>query len=341
MSDILQKITRQIIDGAILDDAQMRSAFDEIMEGNASPVQMASFLVSLRMRGETPVDIAAGAATLRAKALILDAPEGTMDIVGTGGDSVGTYNISTAAAMVVAGAGIPVAKHGNKAVSSKSGAADVLSALGIDMDCPFSALEDALKTANVVFLMAPRHHSAMRHVGPVRAELGVRTIFNLLGPLANPALVKRILVGSYDAHWLRPFAEALDRLGTQYAWVVHGADGLDELSTTGPNQIVSLNKGRIDSFTLNPADLGLPAASLDDLKGGDSDYNARALRRLLAGETGPYRDIVLLNAAGALVAAGHESDMNTAFTRARTAIDNGAANAALDRLITTTNAHKT
>ena len=337
MSEKLHNITKQIIDGTELPEAVMRTAFDEIMEGQASPVELASFLVSLRMRGETPGDIAAGAAVLRIKALHINAPDDAMDIVGAGGDKIGTYNISTATAMVVAGTGIPVAKHGNKAVSSKSGAADVLSMLGINMECPFEALEEALETAGVVFLMAPRHHAAMRHVGPIRAELGVRTIFNLLGPLSNPAGVTRILVGSFDAVWLHPFAEALHRLGTRHAWVVHGADGLDELSTTGTNQITQLRDGQIKSFTLHPSDLGLKTAAINDIKGGNPEVNAAALRRLLEGEAGPYRDIVLLNAAGALVAGGHETELSDALARAAAAIDSKKALNALDTLINITN----
>ena len=337
MSEKLHEITKQIIEGAELPEAVMQTAFAEIMEGHASPVELASFLISLRMRGETPDDIAAGAAILRSKALSITAPDTAMDIVGTGGDKIGTYNISTATAMVVAGTGVPVAKHGNKAVSSKSGAADVLTMLGINMDCPFDALEDALAQAGVVFLMAPRHHSAMRHVGPIRAELGVRTIFNLLGPLSNPAGVTRILVGSYDAMWLHPFAEALDKLGTRHAWIVHGADGLDELSTTGNNQIVQLRGGKIKSFTLNPSELGLKTASLEEIKGGSPEVNATALRQLLEGQAGPYRDIVLLNAAGALVAGGHEEQLSDALARAEAAIDSKKALNALDTLIYITN----
>ena len=337
MSDSLTTLTKQLTEGAVLPPEQMAAGFDQMMAGNASPVQMAAFLIALKMRGETPSDIAAGAACLRRNALTLPAPDGAMDIVGTGGDGIGTYNISTATALVLAGAGIPVAKHGNKAVSSKSGAADVLTALGIKMDCPFDALSEALDQAGIVFLMAPRHHSAMRHVGPVRAELGVRTIFNLLGPLSNPALVRRILVGVFDARWLTPFAEALQTLGTTHAWVVHGADGLDELSTTGTNQIVILKDGRISETTLHPSDLGLPVARLDDIKGGSAEQNAAALRALLDGQTGPYRDIVLLNAAAAFVAGGHETDLSAGQERARNAIDSGAARTALDQLVTITN----
>ena len=209
----------------------------------------------------------------------------------------------------------------------------MLSALGITIDCPFEQLETALKDAHICFLMAPRHHAAMRHVGPVRAELKIRTIFNLLGPLSNPALVNRIMVGVYDAHWLRPFAEALKQLGTSHAWIVHGANGLDEMSTTGENQICALADGVISDFTLHPEELGIAVTSIDALKGGDADVNAAALRKVLDGETGPYRDIVLLNATAGLVATGHESDMKIALGRAQDSLDSGAARTALTKLI--------
>lgn len=337
MSDILNKLTKQITENQILPADQMTAGFDEMMEGKASPVQMAAFLIALKMRGEAPSDIAAGAGSLRRHALTLDAPDNAMDIVGTGGDGIGTYNISTATALVLAGAGIPIAKHGNKAVSSKSGAADVLTALGINLDCSEEALSEALTAAKIVFLMAPRHHSAMRHVGPIRAELGVRTIFNLLGPLSNPALVRRILVGVFDARWLQPFAEALRTLGTTDAFIVHGADGLDELSTTGSNQITMLKDGQVSETTLHPSDLSLPTASLSDIKGGSAEENATALRELLSGKEGPYRNIVLMNAAAAFVAGGHEKEMAVGLERARQSIDTKAAQSALDQLISITN----
>ena len=337
MSDILNRLTKQITEGLVLPADQMGAGFDEIMKGKASPVKMAAFLIALKTRGEAPSDIAAGAGSLRRHALTLDAPENAMDIVGTGGDGIGTYNISTATAIVLAGAGIPIAKHGNKAVSSKSGAADVLTSLGINLECPDKALSEALAVAKIVFLMAPRHHSAMRHVGPIRAELGVRTIFNLLGPLSNPALVRRILVGVFDACWLKPFAEALRTLGTTDAFIVHGADGLDELSTTGTNQIIKLKNGQIFETTLHPSELGLPTASLTDIKGGTAEENAAALRALLSGRAGPYRDIVLLNAAAAFVAGGHEEELSIGLERAKKSIDTNAAQSALDKLISITN----
>jgi len=340
MSDILHALSTQIIDGQQLSFEEMQTAFGEIMEGKASPVQLSCFLIALKMRGETPIDIAAGASVLRQKATIVEnAPKDAIDIVGTGGDGLGTYNISTAASFVVAGSGVSVAKHGNKAVSSKSGAADVLSALGIDVNCPFENVSAALHQAHIAFLMAPRHHAAMRHVGPIRAELRLRTIFNLLGPLSNPALVNRIMVGVFDNVWSRPFAEALKTLDTRHAWVVHGADGLDELSTTGENNVVQLRDGKISEFIIHPSDVGLPTASINDLVGGTPEQNADALRKVLAGEKNAYRDIVVLNAAGAFVATGHETDLKIAVERANASIDSGNALKSLDGLVQITNAH--
>lgn len=339
-SEQFQKIILAITNKQTSDYQEMCAAFDFIMEGQANEVQLTSFLVGLKMRGETPSDIAAGAATLRAKAHILeDVAEDAIDIVGTGGDGLGTFNISTATSFVLAGAGVTVAKHGNKAVSSKSGAADVLTALGIDVNCSFETISHALNQAHIAFLMAPRHHAAMRHVGPIRAQLGMRTIFNLLGPLSNPALVSRIMVGVFDKSWCMAFAEALQQLNTQHAWVVHGADGLDELSTTGENHIVRLKEGKIDSFTLHPSEIGIEQAHISDLIGGTPEQNATALREMLAGQKGAYRDVVILNAAGGLVATGHETDLLAAAERAKASLDSGAALAALDSLIRiTTNA---
>ena len=325
-----------ISDGKILQSDEMKSAFSEIMNGDCSPVEIACFLTALRTRGETPSDIAAGASVLRSKAVTISAPDGAIDIVGTGGDGLGTYNISTASAFVLAGCGVPVAKHGNKAVSSKSGASDVLSALGINIDAPFPQVEEALHTANICFLAAPRHHSAMRHVGPVRAEMGMRSIFNLLGPLSNPAGVKRILIGVYDKKWCRPFADALNTLGTKHAWVVYGADGLDELSTTGTNHVASLANGVISEFDLHPSEFGIETADLEMLKGGNAEANADALRHVLIGQSGAYRDIVLLNVAGALIATGYETDYLTAKARAEASIASGKAQAALEQLVSIT-----
>jgi anthranilate phosphoribosyltransferase len=337
MSDVIKSALSSLIQGERPGPKSIRACFQEIMNGDISEAQMAAFLIALRMRGEQVADIAAAATVMREKATTITATDAAMDIVGTGGDGFGTYNISTASAFVVAGCGIAVAKHGNRAVSSQSGAADVLSALGIELDCDFELVKQALEEANIAFLMAPRHHAAMRHVAPVRAALGVRTIFNMLGPLANPALVKRIMVGVYDRTYCSPFAHVLAELGTTHAWVVHGADGLDEVSTTGPTYVAELKNGTVTEFTISPEDIGLPTVTLDVLRGGDGAHNAHYLRALLNGETGPYRDIVLFNAAAALVASGHEKNLHDAAKRATASIDDGHGRAALDKLVAITN----
>lgn len=337
MTDVMRDPLKMLTEGDMPAPDIIRDCFNAIMEGEVSQIQMAAFLTALKMRGERVEDIAAAASVMRDKATIIEAPDGTMDIVGTGGDGIGTYNISTATAFVVAGCGVPVAKHGNKAVSSKSGAADVLSSLGINLDCDMALVRQALTEAGICFLMAPRHHSAMRHVGPVRAELGIRTIFNMLGPLANPALVKRIMVGVFDPGLCVPFAHALSSLGTTHAWVVHGADGLDEVSTTGETQVAALENGAVREFTLSPDDLGLATVSIDALRGGSPEENAASLRDLLGGTTGAYRDVVVLNAAAALVAGGHATDLTIAAERVTASIDGGNALAALDRLVAVTN----
>lgn len=256
-----------------------------------------------------------------------------MDVVGTGGDASGTYNISTATALVVAGCGVPVAKHGNRAFSSKSGAADVLSALGINVEAEFEVVEQALREANIGFLMAPRHHGAMRNVGPTRVELGTRTIFNILGPLSNPAGVKRLLVGCFSRHWIEPMARVLGNLGAERAWVVHGIDGLDELTTTGPSYVVEYNVGAVSAFEVSPGDAGLPEAKPEDLKGGTPEENAAALRAVLDGRQGPYRDIVVYNAAAALVVAGKAANLQEGAGIAAESIDSGKARNALAKLV--------
>ena len=340
MSDTLRTLIQSITSHSAYEQADIKQAFAEIMSGEVSQAQIAAFLIALKMRGETPSDIAAGASILRDMAVKVTAPDDAMDIVGTGGDGIGTYNISTATAFVVAGCGVTVAKHGNRAVSSKSGAADVLTSLGVNLDCDFAVLEQALSEAGVCFLMAPRHHAAMRHVGPVRAELGTRTIFNLLGPLSNPALVDRIMVGVYDRQWCEPFAHALHELGTKNAWVVHGSDGLDEITTTGISYITSLQNGDIKSFELNPEEYGISLVSLDALKGGTGEENAASLRAILEGgqsASSAYKDVVLLNAACALVAGGYESDIASGLARAKSSIESGAALLALDKLVQITN----
>jgi len=337
MSEELKPLIKSIAEGGGLDRADMETCFDTILEGEATPVQMAAFITALKMKGETPADIAAGASVLRRKAVTITADDKAMDVVGTGGDGIGTWNISSATAFVMAGAGVSVAKHGNRAISSKSGAADVLSSLGINLDADMALVQRALDEAGICFLMAPRHHAAMRHVGPIRAELGYRTIFNMLGPLSNPALVKRIMVGVFDRQWLRPFAEALHDLGTTHAMVVHGRDGLDEVTTTTDTDAVLLRHGKITEMTISPNDIGLPLAKTEDLIGGTPDENAKALRALLKGQQSAYRDIVILNAAAALFGGGHAESLDDGANQAMQSIDGGMALAKLDQLVSITN----
>jgi len=315
-----------------IDEAER--AFDIMTSGDATPAQMGAFLMGLKVRGETAEELAGGARALRTKVLRVKAPDGTIDIVGTGGDHHGTYNVSTCSALVVAGADVPVAKHGNRAFTSKSGAADVLGALGINLDLPIETLEQALVEAKVCFLMAPRHHSAMRNVAGPRVELAPsRTIFNLLGPMSNPALVKRQLVGVFDRRWLRPVAEALGQLGLERALVVHGQDGMDELTTTTASWAASLDNGKVSEIEIAPEDIGVKRASLADLKGGDPEHNAEAIHKVLAGEKNAFRDIVVLNSAAALMVAGKARDLKEGAALAIAAIDGGKAKAALETLM--------
>lgn len=323
--------------GEALSFEEAREAFGIIMSGGATPAQIAGFLVALRMRGETVDEISAAVEVIRSKALGINAPEGAVDIVGTGGDGSGTLNISTATAIVTAGCGVPVAKHGNRALSSKSGAADVLTALGVNLDADMALIEKSISDAGIGFMMAPRHHESFKYVGPVRAEMGIRTVFNILGPLCNPAGVKRYLIGVYAQEWVRPMAEVLAKLGCEKAWVVHGADHLDELSTTGDNYICVVDGGQVTETNLSPEDAGLPQASLEDLKGGDGQYNAERLEALLGGQQDPYRDIVLFGTAAALVIADKVQDIREGVAIATEAIDSGRAKAALDRLVQITN----
>ena len=334
----LKSFIAHVAKGNALDEAEAGRAFDIIMSGDATPAQIGGFLMALRVRGETVAEITGAARVMRSKALKVTAPPDAIDCCGTGGDAAGTLNISTAVSFVLAGCGVPVAKHGNRALSSRSGAADVLAALGVRIDCPMPLVERAIEEAKVGFLMAPRHHSAMRHVGPARVELATRTIFNLIGPLSNPAGAKRQLVGVFAPEWLRPVAETLAHLGSEAAWVVHGADGLDEISTTGPTQVAALKNGAIRTFTLTPGDVGLPTVALSALKGGDAEHNAAAMRALLDGAPGPYRDVVVFNAAAALVVAGKAGDLNAGVTLATASIDDGRARHALAALVSISNA---
>jgi len=333
----LKPLIAALADGATLSQAQAEEAFEIIMSGGATASQMGGFLMALRVRGETVDEITGAARVMRAKVLPVKAPAGAIDTCGTGGDAQGTYNISTAAALVVAGAGVPVAKHGNRALSSKSGSADVLSALGVNLDCDMALVERALLHNNIGFLMAPRHHAAMKHVGPTRVELGTRTIFNLLGPLSNPAGAARQLIGVYHRQWVRPVAEVLAQLGSERAWVVHGSDGLDEITTTGATYVAELKGGRVTTFDILPEDVGLKRAMPADLKGGDPETNARAIRELLDGKAGAYRDIVVLNAGAALLVAGKAADLKAAIAIASATIDQGKARSALEGLVATSN----
>lgn len=311
---------------------EAEAAFTTFFEGTATPAQMGGFLMAIRTRGETVDEITAAATVMRAKMNRARAPKGAIDIVGTGGDGKGTLNISTATAFVVAGAGVPVAKHGNRNLSSKSGAADALTALGIDVMKGIEVAERCLDEAGIGFLMAPVHHPAMRHIGPTRVELGTRTIFNLLGPLTNPAGAKRQLTGTYSRDWIRPMAEVLDQLGSEAAWLVHGGDGTDELSIAGVSWVAALEGGQIREFEVHPEDAGLPVHPFEEIIGGEPVENARAFTALLDGAIGGYRDAVLLNSAAALVVAGKVTALKDGATLAAESIDSGAAKAKLDTL---------
>jgi anthranilate phosphoribosyltransferase len=323
--------------GLALDEAQAEQAFDILMSGNATPAQIGGFLMSLRVRGETVPELVGAVRAMRAKMLRIEAPAGAIDTCGTGGDGAGTLNISTGAAIVSAAAGVPVAKHGNRAASSKTGAADVLAALGVNVEADVSLVKESLWKAGLCFMLAPRHHSAMRHVGPSRVELGTRTIFNLMGPLSNPAGARRQLVGVFGRHWIVPLAETLGRLGTDRAWVVHGSDGLDEITTTGRTHVAELKNGKVVEFDVSPEMAGLPIANPADLKGADAAANAAAITELLAGRPGPYRDIVLMNSAAALMIAGKVETLRDGAALAAAVIDNGKAKAVLAELAAITN----
>lgn len=333
----MKAILRRIAEGERLSTERAQHAFALMMAGEATPAQMGAFLMGLRVRGETVDEITGGALALRARAVRVQAPSNAIDTCGTGGDARGTFNVSTAAALVVAGAGVPVAKHGNRALSSRSGSADVLAALGVNLDADVALIEESLRIANIGFMMAPRHHGATRHVAPARVELAVRTIFNLLGPLSNPAGAKRQLIGVFGPQWLEPMAEVERNLGATRVWVVHGHDGMDELTTTGPSHVVELKNGAISRFTVTPEEVGLAKATLDDLKGADGEENARHMRALLDGAPGPLRDIVLLNAAAALVIADKAPDLKAGLALAARSVDTGRARAGLEALIAITN----
>jgi anthranilate phosphoribosyltransferase len=327
----------KVATGARLTEDEAREAFDAMLSGEVTPSQMGAFLMALRVRGESVPELVGAVSAMRAKMLRVAAPPGAIDIVGTGGDGHGSYNVSTLASLIVAGCGVPVAKHGNRAASSRSGASDVLTALGVAIGLPSEHVARCIHKAGIGFMMAQTHHAAMRHVGATRVELATRTIFNLLGPLSNPAGVKRQLLGVFSREWLEPMAQVLRTLGSERVWLVHGSDGLDEITTTGPTSVVALENGAIRSFEIAPGDIGLPLASLADLKGGDPAHNAAALRAVLDGRPGPYRDIAVFNAAAALVVAGTAAELAEGARLAAHSLDSGAARDRLERLVAVSN----
>ncbi len=331
MTDEFKTFVDRAADGP-LDPEDAREAFRIIMSGEATPSQIGGFLMALRTRGETVGEIVAAASVMREKATPVRAPDDAIDVVGTGGDGKGTLNVSTAAALIVAGSGVPVAKHGNRALSSKAGSADTLEWLGVDVTAGPAAAERAIREAGIGFLMAPVHHSAMRHVGPTRRELGTRTIFNILGPLTNPAGVRRQLTGVFADALRRPMAEALRGLGSERAWLVHGLEGIDEISISGPTRVAALEDGQVREFETTPGDAGLDAHPPDAIAGGSPERNAERLRALLEGEPGGFRDAALLNAAAALVVAGRAGNLREGAEVARHAVDSGAAMRTLRRV---------
>ena len=335
--DAFKPLIAKVATGVSLTRAEAAAAFEDMLSGEVTPAQMGAFLMALRVRGETVDEITGAVTAMRAKMLRVSAPADAIDIVGTGGDGAGSWNVSTLASLLTAACGVPVAKHGNRAASSKSGSSDVLVALGVAIGVPVARVEACIREAGVGFMMAQTHHAAMRHVGPVRVELGTRTIFNILGPLSNPAGVKRQVVGCFSGALLEPMAHVLRNLGSERVWLVHGADGLDELTTTGPTRVVALEGGDIRSFEVTPEDAGLPRASAEDLKGGDPAHNAAALRAVLDGQRGAYRDIALLNAAAALVVAGRARDLKEGASLAANAIETGRARATLEKLVDVSN----
>ena len=338
MADDFKTLIAKVATGASLTREEAAGAFDRMMSGEATPSQMGGLLMALRVRGETVDEITGAVTTMRAKMLSVKAPADAVDVVGTGGDASGSFNISTCAAFIVAGAGVPVAKHGNRALSSKSGAADVLQALGVRIELDSKQVSMCIRDAGIGFMFAPAHHPAMKNVGPTRVELGTRTIFNLLGPLSNPASVKRQMIGTFSKHWVEPMAQVLKNLGSESIWVVHGSDGLDEITTAGPTSVAALEGGKIRTFEVTPEDAGLQRSKPDALLGGDAEHNAKALLDVLKGKPGPFRDVSILNAAAALIVAGKAKDLRQGALLAGKSIETGEAEGRLDRLIAVSNA---
>ncbi|MBV9560631.1 MAG: anthranilate phosphoribosyltransferase [Bradyrhizobium sp.] len=335
--DDVKSIIGKVATGATLSREEAASAFDSVMSGEATPSQMGGLLMALRVRGETVDEITGAVSAMRAKMTRVTAPAEAIDIVGTGGDGSGSVNVSTCAAFIVAGAGVPVAKHGNRALSSRSGAADVLAALGVRIDLGPDQVGECVKEAGIGFMFAPAHHPAMKNVNPTRLELATRTIFNLLGPLSNPAGVKRQMVGVFSRQWVQPLAQVLKNLGSEQVWVVHGSDGLDEITLTGPTFVAALDDGVIRTFEVTPEEAGLPRVAGEALKGGDADANAVALKSVLDGMPSPYRDIALINAAAALMVAGRAGTLSEGVAIGAKSLDSGAAAARLKHLVAVSN----
>jgi anthranilate phosphoribosyltransferase len=333
----LRAIIGKLATGASLNREEAAGAFEQMMSGEATPSQMGALLMALRVRGETVDEITGAVAAMRAKMLRVKAPPDAIDVVGTGGDASGSFNISTCAALIVAGAGVPVAKHGNRALSSRSGAADVLAALGVNIDLTPERIARCISEAGIGFMFAPAHHPAMKNVGPTRVELATRTIFNLLGPLSNPAGVRRQMVGVFSRQWTEPLAQVLKNLGAERAWVVHGSDGLDEITTAGPTTVSALEDGEVRNFEIAPEDVGLARVKPEALRGGDAAVNASAVQDVLEGKPGAFRDVALFNAAAALVVAGKANDIKAGFALATRSLDTGEAEGRLDRLVVVSN----
>jgi anthranilate phosphoribosyltransferase len=335
--DSFKPYLAKVATGASLSREEARAAFDDLLSGEVTPAQGGAFLMALRVRGEALDEIVGAVSAMRGRMTRVRAPADAIDIVGTGGDHSGSYNISTLAAIIVAGCGVPVAKHGNRAASSRSGAADVLTALGVKIGLDPAGLERCLDAAGLCFMFAQAHHASMRHVAPVRVELGTRTLFNLLGPLSNPAGVPRQLLGVFSEVWLEPLTQVLKELGSERVWTVHGSDGLDEITTTGPTHVVALEDGAVRRFTIDPQELGIRLAKPEELKGADPEHNATQLRAVLDGARTAYRDVAVLNAAASLVVAGAAADLREGVARAERSVDGGAARGALERLIRASN----
>jgi len=338
VTDEFKGLIAKAATGAALSREEAARGFDTMMSGEATPSQMGGLLMALRVRGETVDEITGAVTAMREKMLRVRAPADAIDVVGTGGDASGSFNISTCAALIVAGAGVPVAKHGNRALSSRSGAADVLAALGVNIELTPEGVSRCIKQAGIGFMFAPAHHPAMKNVGPTRVELGTRTILNLLGPLSNPAGVKRQMVGVFSRQWIEPLAHVLKNLGSESVWVVHGSDGLDEITTAGPTHVAALENGAVRTFEITPEEMGLQRVKSEALRGGEAKENAQALVDVLKGKQGPFRDVAVLNAAAALVVAARAKDLKQALALAQTSIDSGEAASRLQQLVAISNA---